>query len=399
MNLDLILIFVFYGILLIYFLKNRDKFEIQNKVFALYKTKLGLKFMDDIAKRHPKFLKYFGYVGIFFGYIGMVFIFYFLIQGTYQLLFVEGARPSVAPVLPGVKIKGLPVLSFWHWIIAILFIATIHEFWHGVYARLAGIKIKSSGFAFLGPILAAFVEPDEKQLSKKSAAQQLSVLSAGPFINIVSGILIFLISLLIVNPFANTLIDREGIEIIDLQEGFPADNAGINIGEEIISINNVVVNNINNFTEQLNNILPGEKINIQTNNSNYTLVTSVHPNDENEGYLGIIVTAKNIEIREDVKERYGNFFPNFFLWFTRLLFWLYAISIGVGLFNLLPLGPVDGGRMFLVGLNKFIKDEKITKKIFTLTSFIVLLLIFINLLPYIIDLINFLIQPILLFLV
>ena len=51
MNLDIILAIVFYAFLIIYFFKNREKFQVQGKIFAMYKTKLGLKFMDKIAKK------------------------------------------------------------------------------------------------------------------------------------------------------------------------------------------------------------------------------------------------------------------------------------------------------------------------------------------------------------
>ncbi len=399
MNLDLLFIVLFYGIILIYYLTHKKRFEVQDKIFVLYKTKLGLQLMDKISKKGKTFLKYFGYLGVFIGYLGMAFIFSFLLKGTYNLLFVPGSQPLVAPVLPGIKIQGLPTLSFWHWIISILLIAGIHEFCHGVYARLANVKIKSSGFAFLGPILAAFVEPDEKQLVKKSTAQQLSVLSAGPFSNIISAIIFFLISLVIINPIAYSMVDYNGVQIINLEDGFPAQNAGLKVGEEIISVNNVITDNINSFSEELDKVLPGEKISIQTNNSNYTVITSFNPKDSNSSYLGIIVSATDIEVKEVAKEKYGETFPQMFLWLTKLFFWLYAISLGVGLFNLLPLGPVDGGRMFYLGINKFIKNDKISKKIFTFVSLFVLFLIFVNLLPYIYKLIMFIVKPFLIFLI
>ncbi len=71
------------------------------------------------------------------------------------------------------------------------------------------------------------------------------------------------------------------------------------------------------------------------------------------------------------------------------------ITIGIGLFNLLPLGPVDGGRMFYTGLSIFIKDEKKVKSIWNYIGFTCLALIVINLLPFIFKLLNFIFQPIL----
>src|SRR3989338_7206917 len=176
MNYDLLLLILFYIVLLIIFKIYRNKFEVQWKVFALYKTKLGIKLMDKIAKKFPNLLNFVGYVSVFIGFVGMILISVFIIFATYKFLFVPKAEAALAPLLPGISISDkLPILSFWHWIIAILIVAIVHEFSHGIYARLRNIKIKSSGFAFLGPILAAFVEPDEKQLQKRKVKDQLFV--------------------------------------------------------------------------------------------------------------------------------------------------------------------------------------------------------------------------------
>ncbi len=167
MNYDLLLLVVFYLLLLLIFKLYRKKFEVQWKIFALYKTKIGIRLMDKIAKKFPNFLTLSGYVSVFVGFLGMIITLAFIFYSTYKFLVVPEAEAALAPLLPGISVSDkLPILSFWHWIIGILIIAIVHEFSHGVYARLRNIKIKSTGFAFLGPIMAAFVEPDEKQLKK-----------------------------------------------------------------------------------------------------------------------------------------------------------------------------------------------------------------------------------------
>ena len=191
MNFDLILFAIFCLILYIFFRLNRKKFEVQGKIIALYKTKLGINFMEKFTKL-PKWLVHVLSVSsIVIGFLGMIFILRIIIEGTYTLLTKPDAQPVLAPVLPGVAIPGLPKLSFMHWIISIFIVAVIHEFSHGIFARFHKTKVKSSGFLFLGPILGAFVEPDEVELKKKSAYKQLSIFSAGPFSNIVTGIVIF----------------------------------------------------------------------------------------------------------------------------------------------------------------------------------------------------------------
>ena len=160
-NYDILFAFMFYALLIVFFIRHRKKFEVQGGIFALYKTKLGIRLMEKLSKFFPKFLKFLGILGVVIGFIGMITIFIILIDGVIKIFTLPEAPPTVAPLLPGIKIPGLPRLSFWHWIISIFIVAVIHEFSHGVFAKLHKVKVKSSGFPFLGPILAALVEPDE----------------------------------------------------------------------------------------------------------------------------------------------------------------------------------------------------------------------------------------------
>src|SRR3989338_4777484 len=131
MNYDLLLLVLFYIFLLIIFRLYRNKFEVQWKVFALYKTKIGIRLMDKIAKKFPKSLNFFGYISVIIGFIGMVVTFIFILYETYKYLFIPKSEVALAPLIPGVTISDkLPALSFWHWIIAILIVAIIHEFSH-----------------------------------------------------------------------------------------------------------------------------------------------------------------------------------------------------------------------------------------------------------------------------
>src|SRR3989344_9456019 len=223
MNWDLTLLLIFFLVVYVFYLKNKTKFEVQGKIFCLYRTKVGLKLMDKLSKFSPKSLNFIGVLGIIVGFIGMILMFYLLLKMTIDLLVIPGATPGLVPVLPGIKVSPLlPVLSFIHWIIIIFIIALVHEFSHGIYARLNNIKIKSSGFAFLGPIPAAFVEPDEKQTARKNRKAQLSILSAGPFSNIILAFLIFLILLFVFSPMQQSLVEPTGLYVAGVMDGYPA---------------------------------------------------------------------------------------------------------------------------------------------------------------------------------
>ena len=105
----------FYAALVLLIIIFRKKFEFQAKFIALLKTKLGLSWMDKIAKKYPKLVRALGYVGIWVGYIGMGVITYFIFYGLYILVTKPAAPATFAPVIPGVKIPGSPVfVPFWH---------------------------------------------------------------------------------------------------------------------------------------------------------------------------------------------------------------------------------------------------------------------------------------------
>lgn len=393
MNLDLILAGVFYLIMYLTFLKYRDKFEVQSKIFVMYKTKWGLKLMEKMANVSPRFWHVVSYISIASGFLGMAIIFWVIVKGTLDLIFVPTAQPVLAPVLPGVQIPGAPVLSFWHWIIGILIIAVIHEFMHGVYCKVYKVKIKSSGFAFLGPILAAFVEPDEKALNKKGKQKQLAVLSAGPFANIVLAGFILLLLIFVINPLGSNLVEQEGVMIRTIDVNFPINQTTLLPGDTIDAINGVEIINTEQFGDVLSGFSPGEVIEITSGEETLPVQLGENPQDETKAMLGVGISHARVEIREE----YSWFEPfhSTYLWFMLLFFWLFIISLGVGLFNLLPLGPVDGGRMFLIAALWWTKgDEKKAKRYWLFFTWACLLLIFINLLPYLIKLLNFLFGPV-----
>jgi len=394
MDLDLILFAIFCLVLFIFYKTHKSKFEIQGKIIALYKTKFGLKFMEKFASL-PRFIIHtLSVSSIILGFAGMIFIFYILIQGSFKLLTVANAQPVLAPVLPGVSIPGLPKLSFLHWIISIFIVAIIHEFSHGIFARFHNTKVKSSGFLIMGPILGAFVEPDEEELKKKSAYKQLSIFAAGPFSNIVTGIIFWIIALFLINPVALAMIEYQGVQVSMLEQNYPAELAGLKAGQEIITIDNNEINNVNDFVKIMNTKKPNEDILIKTKDQEFNIKLAENPLNKELGYLGIRVSGKTAVIKEDIKTKYGSVIPWTFFWLKELFFWLWLISVGIALFNLLPLGPVDGGRMFLTGLGVFIKKEKNVKIIWSFVSFFILALIVLNLLPFLKKLLFFIIGPI-----
>ncbi len=351
----------------------------------LYRTKIGLDLMDKIAKKYPRLVKVFAFFSIVFGFLGMIVILALLIKGTYGFLFA-GAPPPVAPLFPGVKtVPGLPVLSFFHWILAIFILAGVHEFSHGLIARLYDVKVKSSGFAvfsFLLPIIpAAFVEPDEKELASKKRREQLGVLAAGSFSNLIIAGIFFLLFIFIMAPVLASITVSEGIVIREINEGSPAFDAGVGKNETILRINNANISNINEFLKFLVDIKPGDKVLLETDKNEYELIVA----EKNErGYLGLSFSPE----KQYIDDKYG-VFGKVFSWTALLFFWIFATNLGVGLFNLLPMGPLDGGKMFYLLCLSLVKKENTAKRIWIAVGFFCLMLIVISLAPFFGKLLNF----------
>ncbi len=227
--IDLALLAIFCVWVFLFLRKNKKKVK-KEGIFMLYKTKIGLKFIDNVAKKYPKALKVLAYVSITFGFVAMIFMVFLLIENVVLLAQIPEAikTPPILPVLPYVpqifKVPGLPDFYFIHWIIILIILATTHEFAHGIFARLYNVRIKSTGFGFLGPIIMAFVEQDDKQMNKKKKKEQMAILSAGPFSNfvfmIIFGILFVLFLSLSIAPtsplYATTAINSSQISSISL---------------------------------------------------------------------------------------------------------------------------------------------------------------------------------------
>lgn len=196
---DLMFLAIFSVALGIFFYKRKANFKIEGIAY-LYRTKLGIKFIEWTSKKFPKTLRRMQYIVIASGYVLMSAMIYLLVK--FSLLYLSSPIaakalkvPVIIPLVPYLpelfNLDFLPPFYFTYWIIILAIIAIPHEFAHGIFARLKKIKIHSTGFGFLRffklptPFLLAFVEQDEKDMEKASKRDQLAVLAAGTFANVI----------------------------------------------------------------------------------------------------------------------------------------------------------------------------------------------------------------------
>ncbi|MCC7574826.1 site-2 protease family protein [Candidatus Woesearchaeota archaeon] len=330
------------------------------------------------------------YVGVYVGFLGMLFMLVLLSMGLYQLFFDPSAPPMFAPVLPGISIPGTPFkLPLFEGLISLLVVVVIHEFSHGVVSKSYKVPIKSSGFVMFGPLPGAFVEPDEKKLKNASSKAQLSVFAAGPFSNILlAGFLFILLALF--SLLSVSLYEPSGVRIdgfVNMDDG--RDLSMLDEGDVIKSVNNVSVLSSYELVVFVQNLSPGDVVSFMIDDDEKLVVLGSDPNNESRPFIGVFLDT---EVSGTTVVSNNKFFSYAYFWLIGnpfssslnnnlgLLWLIFVLSFGIGIVNLLPVGPLDGGRMiFLVMKKKF--GEKKASKYLTLLSkflfFLVLILVFI----------------------
>ncbi|MFT4311322.1 MAG: site-2 protease family protein [Candidatus Woesearchaeota archaeon] len=427
---------------IVYF--NRKKFEFEG-IVALYRTKLGIKamkaFVKPVSEKKQKIgiylynvglylaaifsiifiytnfvtglenlsiasffliglgtllicisLIWFGQLekasilGIWVGFLGMLIIIAMVIFGIIQL-FIPEAPPLFTPVIPGFQIPGGPRIPLVQGLLALFIVVVVHEFAHGVVSKLHKIKIKSSGFAMLGPIPAAFVEPDQKKLEKAPRKIQMAMYAAGPFSNVLLAILIAMV----INVFAIIALTTYAPSGLIINEA----NNTLATGDILTQVNGHEIRTIRDLQVLMQNTTPGQTLEVGLLGEQKQVTLMQNPLNESRGYLGVVIeqriTSQN-NFMETIKPVYfwifGNPYGTGFDTSLGLMGWIFALSLGIGLVNLLPIGPVDGGRMFYLTLTKYLK-EKTALQIWTKTSIIlVIVLVLLIFVPIIRNLFN-----------
>jgi len=369
-------IFIFYLALAVFLFIKRKKIQTQAKIILLYRTKWGLQWMEKYSQKFRQGIILIGYIGVGAGYIGLIFISYTLVKNLYDLLTTPATVSGVSLVLPGVNIPGMGVLPFWYWILAILIIAIVHEFSHGIVARAHNIPVKNTGMVVMGPVIGAFVEPDEEQMKKEKDIKQYSVLAAGSFSNILLALVAILLLNFIFLPLQQGMVEPTGFTFdAYFGEQYPFAKAGIKPGTLITGVDNIETLKFEKFNERLICTEPQERLLIKTPEKNYPIILAANPDDISKPFLGIKEIRNEFELKDVYSAGIWKVLYNIINWIIGFLKWLFLLSLGIGLFNLLPLPIVDGGRMVQVYLHKSKGKEKGEKRYRQISLFFLLVLL------------------------
>ena len=380
---------LFYSLVFLIVYLNRNKFDVHGKFIFLYRTKIGVNLMDTIANKARRLIKFLGYLGVLIGFLGMVFTFIMILWLAYKLI-LDKSVGGASPVIPGLPIAGtglvFPLITGW---IVLFIIILVHEFSHGIVASAHNIKVKNSGIAFFGPILGAFVEPDEKSLSKKRHWIQHSIFAAGAFSNFLTVGAVLLIAFLILNPLGSLLSVSTGV-IIFSQPDLPAEKAGIVNNTVVTGINDKEISTIDDFREIMEGIGPEENIILKSNEEAYTVTTTVDPEGSSQGYLGVWIIGEKTELKND--NAMNAFLFKIIGWFNQFFGWLGFLSLNIGLINLLPIFITDGARMLKISLERLIPDRNRSISIWLffnwVSVFSLLILVFLPLFRWLSSILN-----------
>ena len=312
-------------------------------VMFIRRTSKGKRFLDSTSKEHPLFWKIFGIGSLVVAIPAMIFISWFIINNVIQILQgqLAGAVSIVLPYTSFESRPGVLLVPWYFWVLGIASVVVPHEFSHGIMCRLHKIKVDSLGWFLLVAIPGAFVEPNKRSLKKAKRFHKLQVYAAGSFANILAAFFFAFLGFLMVT----FLFTQVGITPIAVIEGTPA--AAANLNGTLMAINGNPVTSIETLQNVLADIPPGSLVIVRTTTGNFSLITGENPERPGVSYLGVAGPYQPLyESKIPGTQDIANFI---FL----LLSWLFTINLGIGMFNLLPIKPLDGGLLFEEIVSRF----------------------------------------------
>ena len=356
----------------------------------------------------------------------------------------------------------MSIISILLFFVIFSLVVVIHEFGHYLLARKNGIKVESFDIG-MGPELigiqgkhtrftiklipfggacimkgndmglpdtedakeqAALTAAADDSFASKSVWTRMAVLFAGPFFNFLLAFFVFLI-----------IVSQSGVDkpvIMDVLDGYPAQEAGLQAGDEIIQLNGSAVHFYRDITLN-NNLNPGKELSLVYERDGERHTTTITPkwSEEDNCYLigvygGAYYEAKGLEVLvygfreveftvkvvvkslgqmvtsgfslnnfsgpvgiattvdtlvDDVQEvtQDESDYTKFVTMFLTMANFLGMISANLGVMNLLPIPGLDGGRL-LFCLIEAVRGKPVAKEkeaIVTFVGFVLLMILMI----------------------
>jgi membrane-associated protease RseP (regulator of RpoE activity) len=406
--------------------QKRVRVEVKLLVLILIHTPFGLEFFDRLAKTRAAKL-YAKFNTYLMPAITVLAI--FLVIGSLMVMFanaqaregVRGAGFAANLLIPGFN----PYLPVTYGLAALIITIIIHEAGHGIVARVYNIRVDSTGIVlFLGIPIGAFVNIEREELNRATLKQKSAVLTAGPLNNMIMAgasllALYFVVSTLVPLP-PDTHAPQFGVMVVSVNGGSLAESIGIEAESVIQYVAGQQITSVEALSESLRTNL-GNTIDITWMNKagdtiirQATLPAAAEPG---RGILGVSITPLSSEpqqVLDTYKKQFSqnplaillpptfqeglvpfsdlmtpkytsSVFGNSFAPVANMLFWLWFVNFNVGIFNALPIGPLDGGQLYGALIENKSKSKALAKNANMLLTLIMAAIVFaVLLLPYVI---------------
>jgi membrane-associated protease RseP (regulator of RpoE activity) len=442
---------IFLYFLIVYILHKKEILKKYNISLygpaLLLRTTKGIGLLKKISSK-KRFWKAYGSSGVVFCFICMIiFVIFFIWQFTFIIGLTPEERATVLPgaefyvILPGIN-PILPIEYLFYIILALVVAIIVHEFSHGILTLVGDLKVKSMGILYLIFPIGAFVEPDEEQMKKTKIAKRMRVYAVGPLSNFV----MFFVCLLLFSFILMSAVQPgSGLTVYELFEDSPVDEIGIEKGAIITEINGTDLTQFKSLDkrfEKYGNILNETKAN-ETITISYIYDNIPHNNIEitlddkytyikndsliGKGYTGIYTFVDEERNLERLKNPFANpllrllnfisipilgyfqgynpiaspftdsytiagplsIIPTNAFWIiVNSIYWIAWLNLMIGIFNILPMVPLDGGFLFNDGIRlavkrvkKGISDENLDKTVRKVSLVVSLIILFVIISP------------------
>jgi membrane-associated protease RseP (regulator of RpoE activity) len=349
-----------------------DKRGFEVKPYSItYKNQNVQLLLTRLLGRTERATRIFSNASVVLGFIMMGAGFWYLISNLSNFFVKPEAFAEMTVLIPGVTIQSSSNIAYF--LLAVPIVLVMHEGAHGIVATLEKIKIKTGGFAVFIALFAGFVEPDEEEFAKAKKISRLRVIGAGATSNIIfsfviAGLLLFNPSFALIMPdgIRNVLYSEPlGVPIISVEPGSGAEKAGLQKDDIITEINGIHIALPQDFAKV--QLKPGDTATVTLTRSGQTLqipvITTPSKDDPQKGMLGIMRAA--LPSYQPVVPYYIHWSPEVFMF----LLWLWMLSFFIGIFNMLPLPILDGGKFIHSIIEKKMSEKALKGTMLSLYIF------------------------------
>jgi len=374
-----------------------DRITFYGPVMAIRTSRVSVL---DRFRRYAGFFRAYGTVGIGVVVIVSVLITVMLIVSVGATLIMQPEptgiyEPRNILLIPGIN-QFIPSTAA-VWLAFVLTIA-IHELGHGILCRVEGFRVKAMGVLMAVIPIGFFVEPDEDEVEAARTLPRIRMYGAGITNNVVAGGVCLVLLLLLLGMAIPLPVPF----IAGVYEGSPAAQAGVPPDSLILEVNGISVETRDEVTAIMSTTVPGDQVSLllqtdgETESATVTLghwpesITD-HPDS---GFMGIYYYDAPM-----VKETFGQLATPLGLlqllilpfdtsiggqllgviafdsdalvawaepfagyWgIVHLLFWCGWISTNVGIFNALPMVPLDGGLILREGVTRLLERSGLAR--------------------------------------